>query len=98
MQGSDEPNGVVLPIKLSAMITRDRRRKHCYNVNVLSRFSYSSLKISDSAFGGHRLTSSRMGVSVIRFDKYGALFAVGGTNGILRVYDFDECLFHMHLE
>ena len=31
-------------------------------------------------------------VTVIRFDRLSALFAVGGANGIVRVYDFDECL------
>lgn len=37
----------------------------------------------------------RTPVTTIRFDKQGVLFAVGGNNGIVRVYDFDECLMRL---
>ena len=37
------------------------------------------------------------GLTCISFDNQGALFAVAGAGGVLRVYDFDECYAEMHL-
>lgn len=36
--------------------------------------------------------SLRYGVSLIRFDRLGALFAVASSSGLIRVFDFDEVL------
>lgn len=33
---------------------------------------------------------NKYGVSTIQFDHQGALLATGGSNGIVRIYDFDE--------
>jgi len=51
---------------------------------ILSRVQYSEGDVKP-----------RTPVMTIRFDKHGALFAVGSSNGIVRVYDFDHCLLHM---
>jgi len=36
------------------------------------------------------------GCSCVRFDSVGALVAVGSSNGVVRIFDFDECLAAMH--
>lgn len=37
------------------------------------------------------------GVTCVKFDREGVLCAVGGSNGVLRVYDFDEVTFALQL-
>jgi WD40 repeat protein len=42
---------------------------------------------------GQLLTPKRVGCTCIKFDSDGVLFVVGGSNGVVRVYDFDDVLF-----
>ena len=54
----------------------------------------NSLRIDDLRLSQPRSLGSRenkYGVSSISFDAEGALFAAAGSNGVIRVYDFDEC-------
>lgn len=51
---------------------------------LLSRVKYSEGEAKQQA-----------AISVIKFDRMGVLFAVGGVNGVVRVFDFDECLLGM---
>ena len=68
--------------------------------NLRSRLLIDRLKETKDVFNTTKFVSSRVSsrkpkVSVIRFDRGGVLFAVGGSDGILRIYDFDECLARM---
>jgi hypothetical protein len=40
---------------------------------------------------------NKYGVSSIQFDREGVLFAVGGSSGTVRVYDFDEVYARMQI-
>lgn len=40
----------------------------------------------------------KYGLNSISFDHHGALFATAGSNGLIRVYDFDECQSGMQLK
>lgn len=40
---------------------------------------------------------NKYGVSCVQFDHQGALFAVGGSNGVVRIYDIDEYLVRSQL-
>jgi hypothetical protein len=42
-------------------------------------------------------TTRRGGVTCVKFDKDGVLCAVGSSNGVLRVYDFDEVTYALQL-
>ena len=59
-----------------------------------SRFSADAL-VLDRVRHSLNEEKQQAPVTVIKFDRLGALFAVGGVNGIVRVYDFDECLLRM---
>lgn len=59
-----------------------------------SRFSADAL-VLDRVRHSLNEEKQQLPVTVIKFDRIGALFAVGGVNGIVRVYDFDECLLGM---
>jgi hypothetical protein len=39
---------------------------------------------------------SRYGVNNIAFDSMGALCSVSSSNGVIRVYEFDECSAHLY--
>lgn len=43
-----------------------------------------------SAPSSYSFRQNKFGPSCIEFDNQGALFAVGGSNGVVRVYDSDE--------
>lgn len=62
-----------------------------------SNLSYSfsrKLALDDLALSSVRAPGARdnkYGSSALSFDHEGALLAVGSSNGIVKVYDFDEC-------
>lgn len=58
---------------------------------IASRLKPAKTIFSPKDYVGRAVTR-RYGVNVLKFDRLGALIAVGGSNGILRIYDFDECL------
>ena len=70
-------------------------RKKNYRSQI-SRFIASNLKKSNVQFENMQrygeLTSSQVGSTAIRFDSQGVLFAIGSSSGLLRVFDFNECL------
>lgn len=66
-------------------------------VNILDKYVYSSTDLACIRSINGRATGHRFGVSVIRFDHDSVLFAVGGSNGIIRIFDFDECLGAMQM-
>ena len=51
----------------------------------------------EARYGAAATPCRRGGVTCVQFDKGGVLCAVGGSNGVLRVYDFDEVTFALHL-
>eukprot|EP01041_Mallomonas_annulata_P003149 gene3149-6194_t len=55
------------------------------------RFRPSMLKLQRVTYASGREVYGRVGVSCVKFDREGVLVAVGGSNGILRVFDFDMC-------
>jgi hypothetical protein len=57
------------------------------NVECQCPTSFPQIRVADG-----RELHSRAGVSRIRFDRQGVLFAAAGSNGLIRVFDFDECL------
>lgn len=56
-------------------------------VDLVKRFKYDSI-----SFHNTFQSTSRMTVTCISFDLQCALFAVGSSNGSIRIYDFDEYL------
>lgn len=54
-----------------------------------SRMITDSVQLSKVHYYGSR--DNKYGTSCISFDNEGVLFACGGSNGIIKVYDFDEC-------
>lgn len=54
-----------------------------------SRLIADTLQLSSVHYYGSR--DNKYGASCISFDQEGVLFACGGSNGIIKVYDFDEC-------
>jgi WD40 repeat protein len=64
---------------------------HCL---ISTRLKVSSKTVINPTdyISAHNISTRRYGINVIKFDRMGALFAVGGSDGIIRVYDFDECL------
>lgn len=54
-----------------------------------SRLTADALQLSSVRYYGSR--DNKYGASCISFDQEGVLFACGGSNGIIKVYDFDEC-------
>lgn len=64
--------------------------------NSFSRMlTQDSLSMSSIRSPGAR--ENKYGSSVISFDHEGALLAVGGSNGIVKVYDFDETYAATHM-
>lgn len=66
----------------------------------LSDFYSRKLAPDSLSLAGVRAPGARenkYGASVISFDNEGALLAVGGSNGIVKVYDFDECYAATHI-
>ena len=51
------------------------------------RLRSAPVRFQRSPYGG-----ARVGVSAVRFDARGDLVAVAGSNGIIRVFEFLECL------
>ena len=58
-----------------------------FHSSILPFFHFSQHR----SFGGRDI-SSRVGVSHLSFDREGVLLAACGSNGLLRIFDFDECL------
>lgn len=54
-----------------------------------SRMITDAVHLSKVHYYGSR--DNKYGTSFISFDNEGVLFACGGSNGIIKVYDFDEC-------
>ena len=54
-----------------------------------ARLTADALQLSSVRYYGSR--ENKYGASCISFDQEGVLFACGGSNGIIKVYDFDEC-------
>eukprot|EP01032_Pedospumella_encystans_P007617 gene7617-9120_t len=54
-----------------------------------ARLTADALQLSSVRYYGSR--DNKYGASCISFDQEGVLFACGGSNGIIKVYDFDEC-------
>ena len=49
-----------------------------------------NLIVDKLRFVDGREVHPKTGVNCIKFDNSGVLFAVGGSNGVIRVFDFDE--------
>lgn len=62
---------------------------------ISSRFFQTKNIFDKTQFVGTRGISRRFWINIIKFDASGVLFAVGGSDGILRIYDFDECVGHL---
>lgn len=65
--------------------------KHQYGKLCASKLRCSHVQFETVING----KGERVGVRSIKFDKDGVLFAAIGSNGIVRIFDFDECLGRM---
>ena len=63
----------------------------------LGRLIVNRTGILDNVFLQQRSQGSRSGITCIRFDWDGVLFAVCSSSGSVRIYDFDECLGSLQL-
>lgn len=64
---------------------------------LLGRLIVKRTCMLDNIFQQQNLQNSRSGITCICFDGDGVLFAVCSSNGCIRIYDFDECLYSIQL-
>lgn len=71
---------------LAAPVLAARRCAESFSIQdiLLGRVQYSAGELKAST-----------PISIVKFDLPNALFAVGGSNGVVRIFDFDECLMRM---
>ena len=85
------------PLYSLSIVTSSERRDRDLETNISqhlgSNLLIDSLEIANPS--SYAARDNKYGVSSIEFDREGALFAVGGSNGVIRVYDFDEMYYHM---
>lgn len=72
----------------------DQSRRLYASRKCASRFGVDDLALSRVRYSDGE-AKQQSPINVIKFDKIGALFAVGGSNGVVRIFDFDECLLKM---
>ncbi len=60
------------------------------------RMCRTSVKFSTGSQGGVGQGGSREQISAMRFDRNCVLLAVASSSGLLRVYDFVECMDRLH--
>jgi hypothetical protein len=76
--------------------TRDTALLRSANTTWPKNMALNSLNLRRILFYDNVSMQVRDGCTCIRFDSIGALFAVGSSNGVVRIFDFDECLAGMH--
>ena len=100
---SDAFGGLVSSGAVSSVFIRDpvayshplRLSRRSRAALVASHFDRSDVQVQLSlqGDGGHHLIPKGVGCTCIRFDKDGVLFVAGGSNGVVRLFDFDDVLF-----
>jgi len=57
-------------------------------------FSIQDIRLGRVQYSAGELKASTP-INIVKFDLQNALFAVGGSNGVVRIFDFDECMMRM---